>query len=768
MLLNVSRCLPSFPATSNSPVRQSAESSKSVTPSNEYPPKLPGAPQIVPVEPKRSSQAASPQGDEQARPQQQKAKSSSPRNPVAKPRDSILSGPSQEQPEPAPPPEPHDEGSTSEFASVNFDPGSLFAFRTRSLSPAPIRGRSPTLTEFLHAEQQFDDIPHDHHQDFVPFSMPDDIQLPLWTAGADDPTLTGDHLFGDNNMFVPIQNMQGHAFSWSPGIHTPTSSGTPGSPNHVPHWNPSMPQLFMQPDFPIDSHESLAVRFNTMTCGILSIMDGATENPWRTLIWPMAQTSAALYHAIMAMAAYHASHDFPALRVVGHENKHASLQNIRAGVRDTSMTDQTAIATALALAFSESWDQHTATGNSHIKGAQALVKRAIEEHQRNPAQGVELSRLKFLCNAWVFMDVISRLTSVDNDESNDFDNTFLFSQHSPNVIQGTGRHRKDGFGINFGMPIDARLDPLMGCAGTLFPLIGRVANLVRRVCRSQSNSPGIVSHARDLKFAIDKWESPEEIECPEDPTTAVQDTLQTAEAYRWATLLHLHQAVPELPSLTSADLAQKVLAALATVPTSSRTLIVQIYPLMIAGCEAAEAEDRQWVRERWQVMADRMRIGVIDKCMRVTEEVWRRKDSYEAKPITHRKLVKTSELNPGRQRGSPFPPRRATDVLDSDPGRTGVVFSYVESEVDPMGTPLKDLNGPESARWRKDVSDRVMVDPAYSVRGHLHWVGVMWDWAWEGKCNSIWFRQPVLTDIQCYSDDFHTPHRSARRIAFMI
>jgi len=25
------------------------------------------------------------------------------------------------------------------------------------------------------------------------------------------------------------------------------------------------------------------------------------------------------------------------------------------------------------------------------------------------------------------------------------------------------------------------------------------------------------------------------------------------------------------------------------------------------------------------------------------------------------------------------------------------------------------------------------MDPAYTVRGHLHWVGVMWDWGWEGK-----------------------------------
>ncbi|KAI6873380.1 hypothetical protein KC334_g18622, partial [Hortaea werneckii] len=179
-----------------------------------------------------------------------------------------------------------------------------------------------------------------------------------------------------------------------------------------------------------------------------------------------------------------------------------------------------------------------------------------------------------------------------SDLSNDFDNTFLFAGDSPDLVMGDNGNT--GFGIDFGMPIDARLDPLMGCANTLFPLIGRVANLVRKVCRSQTNSPAVISQANDLKLALETWDPPAFIERPEDPTTDVQHTLQTAEAYRWATLLHLHSAVPELPSPSSTELAQRVLTYLATVPLVSRTVIVQIYPLMVAGSEATTAEDRQW------------------------------------------------------------------------------------------------------------------------------------------------------------------------------
>jgi hypothetical protein len=86
----------------------------------------------------------------------------------------------------------------------------------------------------------------------------------------------------------------------------------------------------------------------------------------------------------------------------------------------------------------------------------------------NQLLGDDLSRLKFLCNAWIYMDVIARLTSVDSDDSNDFDTTFVFSgdpNDCPPLVYGEGDH--PGFGIDFGMPIDARLDPLMGCANTL-------------------------------------------------------------------------------------------------------------------------------------------------------------------------------------------------------------------------------------------------------------------------------------------------------------
>merc|ERR1711963_718283 len=102
----------------------------------------------------------------------------------------------------------------------------------------------------------------------------------------------------------------------------------------------------------------------------------------------------------------------------------------------------------------------------------------------------------------------------------------------------------------------------MGCAHTLFPIIGRVANLVRKVRKSDSNGPTIISQAVQLKSQLEEWAPPSFIEDPEDETTSPHDTIKTALAYRNATLLYLHQAVPEIPSESPSVLAKRVLCDL--------------------------------------------------------------------------------------------------------------------------------------------------------------------------------------------------------------
>ncbi|OXV09375.1 hypothetical protein Egran_02861 [Elaphomyces granulatus] len=406
-----------------------------------------------------------------------------------------------------------------------------------------------------------------------------------------------------------------------------------------------------EPSFAPSSEEMLILRFNKQTCGILSIKDGSFENPWRTSIWPLAKQSPALWHAVFAMAAFHSSKENPTLRLAGVDHMRKSISCMVQGMEQ--MRTDAALATTLSLAFAESWDRHTSTGIEHLNGAKALIRQALGAKRDVTVE--DRSRLRFLYNTWVYMDVIARLTSLDEGNNIHIDPSLFMTPH------------------------DAvhEVDPLMGCASTLFPLIGKAASLIQRVRKSESNSIALISEAIEVQTLIKQWEPPEIFDPPEDPTSDIQHSLQTADAYRWATLLYLHQAFPEIPSEPATELARNALVSLATVPISSRTTIIHIYPLLAASCEADKQEDRNWVIARWAAMQARLKIGNIDRCVDVVRQVWQRRDFFAGNLFTNGSM-----------------------------GNMGRGSAY---------------GGPKNIEFEK------------TVRGRLHWISVMKEWNWEGS-----------------------------------
>ncbi|KAL1965214.1 hypothetical protein VTN77DRAFT_5968 [Rasamsonia byssochlamydoides] len=475
---------------------------------------------------------------------------------------------------------------------------------------------------------------------------------------------------------------------------SPSSTQMGGAPNAM------MSMLLQEPDLSPGSEEMLIIRFDRQTCGILSVKDGVLENPWRTWIWPMAKQSPALYHAVFAMAAFHSSKESPAMRFLGMEHMRKSILCMVQGMEQ--MRTEAALATTLSLAFAESWDQHTSTGIQHLKGAKALMRQTLNGGSRRGMTGEELARLRFLYNTWLYMDVIARLTSLDEGDKEEL---------AP---------------ASFAMPLDAihEVDPLMGCATTLFPLIGRAANLIQRVRKTDSNSFAIISEAIDLKTLIERWEPPQYFEPPEDPTSDVQHSFQTAQAYRWATLLYLHQAVPEIPSESAPELAKRVLILLATVPLSSRTTIVHIYPLLAASCEAEKEEDRSWILQRWAAMQTRLKIGNIDRCIDVVREVWRRRDSFKADKQRHQRR------NPGRP-GSYVAPVDTMKRTSSDGQDLNAFYSLTEPWRRKVGGDDEGMNLLSGDSRRRSFSSVENIEFEKTVRGRLHWIGVMKDWNWE-------------------------------------
>jgi hypothetical protein len=452
------------------------------------------------------------------------------------------------------------------------------------------------------------------------------------------------------------------------------------------------------------------------------------------------------------MTAFHGTYEVPNLHVPGMAHMTKAIKRLASEIENMRL--DSALATSLALAFGEGWDRHVSTGVQHLRGARIMVNNAVVKHRRDMQLGQmttqDANRLKFLCNTFVYMDVIARLTSQEEAQDLNFEEIL-------STVNGS-----------YGDQIE--VDPLMGCATTLFPLIGRVAKLMQRVRKTESNSLTVVSTAMELKEQLLQWQVPNAVsfERPEDPNSEVLHSIQTAEAYRYATLLYLHQAVPEIPSDPAFSLAKKVLVTLASVPLSSRTTIIQIFPLFAASCEVTDPEDRNWVMQRWAAMINRLKIGNVNSCWNVVEEVWNRRDAYENEKANRLLRQYASRGVPGGNFVRPvlnIPPglKRKAHTVDSvavgDIGAFGHIQNQAQGqqdgaqeEFDATGRPIKrrmtidvagnpnampnmSMNMPPISLPRRQTSDIMSSDQLeqeYTVRGRLHWLGVMADWDWEG------------------------------------
>ncbi|KAG7816872.1 hypothetical protein KL920_003561 [Ogataea angusta] len=361
--------------------------------------------------------------------------------------------------------------------------------------------------------------------------------------------------------------------------------------------------------------------YETYTSAIMSIKNGPSENPWRTLFLPMTQEYPVVCNAVSAMACFHLARGDQQLRSQGMTHMKNAIVELVHGLSDKTIPPDVALAACLALAMSEAWDRHVTTGIGHLRGARTMITRLL-----GAQQAPEQSDLRFLFNTWMYFDVLARMTaSGDGDDDDDGGETpgkQRATDFNALVARFEASHAHSAQDI----------DPLLGVMQKLFPVIGNVASLVQRVRKESRSSLSIITQAVQLKQELERWRPPALRNYQvEDPLFDLASTVATAEAYRYSTLLYLHQAVPEVPSKSSHNLAKKVLMLLASIPTSSRTCVTHIFPLLVASCEAEPGEEREWVKARWELLSSKMWLGSIDRALEVVKEVWTRKDIVRRK-----------------------------------------------------------------------------------------------------------------------------------------
>lgn len=281
--------------------------------------------------------------------------------------------------------------------------------------------------------------------------------------------------------------------------------------------------------------------------------------------------------------------------------------------------------------------------------------------------------LQLLFNQWIYFEVLSQMTCYNGQDIKGIDLVATITK----IIQKTEKKRDEetrsaenttsplgsqdlhGNSVNgalsadqfFLEKFDAMLknvdyvDPLLGCAQSLFLIMGRVANLISKVRLSREKDPKQVrnsltniSLASELKQQLVDWRPNISAQMAELGSKESKDSswdfyscISTAEAYRYATLLYLHEAVPEVPLILSHQLAEKIFVLLASIPSNSNLFIVHIFPLLVSSCEAEPGEEREWCLSRWASLSTKLWIGNIDRAFEVVKEVWRRKDEQMQK-----------------------------------------------------------------------------------------------------------------------------------------
>lgn len=323
--------------------------------------------------------------------------------------------------------------------------------------------------------------------------------------------------------------------------------------------------------------------------------------------------------------------------------------------------------------------------------------------------------IQLLFNTWIYFLVIAQMTTDTNYYEKGVDLVATITSMTLNSQVKDGLNTTSPSGLSdasdkaytFFEEFDAFnydseiIDPLLGCGQSLFCIIGKVAALVSKIRKKKTmegwqkrNSLSIITQASELRQLLLDWKSTINANMMKNEDESVTKTwdlpscIATAEAYRYATLLFLHQAVPEIPSLSSHELAEKIFLLLASIPKSSNTSVVHIFPLLVASCEAEAGEEREWCKARWKVLADRMWIGNVDRALEVVEEVWKRKDEQ------------------------------------AESGKS------IATQSNSLGTHYNPLDGLMSV-VNNEYANFTNTAESSGIESKVHWSNIMKEWGWE-------------------------------------
>ncbi|KAK9477439.1 fungal-specific transcription factor domain-containing protein [Lipomyces japonicus] len=195
-------------------------------------------------------------------------------------------------------------------------------------------------------------------------------------------------------------------------------------------------------------------------------------------------------------------------------------------------------------------------------------------------------------------------------------------------LHGAGEDDTDGDGDHHDQ---GGIDPVIGLASDLWPLVVRLCILCNQCEFGKSVSPDVACQASLLELEISLWKV---------PSLAAQDTNMSlgmqsaAKVYQLATQIYLLRTLHVRPNADVADQIQRHVRAaldhLARVCTLEANMAALLWPVSVVASECVDSIDRGFIKVVFQKLGKRQGMANVVRGLQVVEASWSGRAAAEA------------------------------------------------------------------------------------------------------------------------------------------
>lgn len=335
--------------------------------------------------------------------------------------------------------------------------------------------------------------------------------------------------------------------------------------------------------------------WSTVVAPLLSVASQNEVNPFQQYLIPMAYENSPLLYTVLLCAAKHLSllvgqqqDQKQVLRYQGLalRSLNEALSNEREALNDPTL------AAVLLMQLSQMFASDQEPKADHLVGAKYIITKRRRLTDKPDSCG------RFLESLFKYHDIMSSIS------------------------------RSDRPLLHYDGTIASDSDAFLGTIEPLLEIISQISELRPRKRLTSWNTVGDVdgeSHASFVRVSgsllesqLNSWIAPHND----------ADWVNTAEAFRHAAYIYLYRVIDNIgaPDPRTLRHVKHCIDALRSTAITSPLLSVHAWPIFTAGCEALDASERDFCRQRLDDMYNDRKLLSLLRIRRAMEDVWSQKD----------------------------------------------------------------------------------------------------------------------------------------------